>query len=501
VRGLSDEYAEWAGTLHLQEVEQILESFGCDAAFVKGLAPNDNSKNQIYVGADLTQLSELPSGEIEEVVGTSRKPGNPGRLIYRAPVALRWATSQGVLPAPEAKVIYYPQYPEVRLSGFLRGAIGGPNSLLDPDRRGREPGRALILGRRGPTGELIGVLLPAEAPANQELSRIELTPYAAFLRWVPEKGSWVRPLNSTPAGRVLTVASRIQPPDRVPIVSSGAPVQARAQLLRELCRVHRSEWIPSCKLTQGGPVPYSGQNGGGLTLEAQLGILPNGSAEPDFLGWEVKQHTVGSFAQPRSATITLMTPEPDGGVYFEDGVKTFVERWGYFRDGVTNRKDFGGVHRVGEVQQRTRLQLLLEGYDPAVGKPAPKGRLVLRDSTGVEAAVWTFAKLLTHWKNKHSSAVYVPSEKRAGPDGDEYRFGMTVTLGEGTSFPLLLDALAAGVVKYDPGIHIDLRPDGSWSSKKRNQLRISSRQLGLLYTSATSVETCGSSEPAVRTPS
>ena len=52
------------------------------------------------------------------------------------------------------------------------------------------------------------------------------------------------------------------------------------------------------------------------TLEAELGITPNGYAEPDFMGWEVKQYGVTDFIaiRPRSP-VTLMTPEPTGGIY------------------------------------------------------------------------------------------------------------------------------------------------------------------------------------------
>jgi hypothetical protein len=42
-------------------------------------------------------------------------------------------------------------------------------------------------------------------------------------------------------------------------------------------------------------------NCGGYTLEAELGITPNGYSEPDFLGWEVKQFGVANFARVNSA--------------------------------------------------------------------------------------------------------------------------------------------------------------------------------------------------------
>ena len=54
--------------------------------------------------------------------------------------------------------------------------------------------------------------------------------------------------------------------------------------------------------------------GGGFTLEAELGIPKNSVAEPDFLDWEVKQHSVTNFARADSGTvITLMTLEPSAG--------------------------------------------------------------------------------------------------------------------------------------------------------------------------------------------
>ena len=45
-------------------------------------------------------------------------------------------------------------------------------------------------------------------------------------------------------------------------------------------------------------------------------IIPNGRSEPDYMGWEMKAYSSGR--------ITLMTPEPDGGMYGEAGVKAFV---------------------------------------------------------------------------------------------------------------------------------------------------------------------------------
>src|SRR3546814_14536668 len=91
-----------------------------------------------------------------------------------------------------------------------------------------------------------------------------------------------------------------------------------------------SDWssdVCSSDLTK---APYAARNGGGYTLEAELGITPNGYAEPDFMGWEIKQYGVRDFVSFRPKyPVTLMTPEPTGGVYRTEGVAAFMRRFGY----------------------------------------------------------------------------------------------------------------------------------------------------------------------------
>ena len=64
-------------------------------------------------------------------------------------------------------------------------------------------------------------------------------------------------------------------------------------------------------------------------MEAELGIPKNSATEPDFLGWEVKQHNVANFDRVEAGTITLMTPEPSGGFYKERGPEAFIRKFGY----------------------------------------------------------------------------------------------------------------------------------------------------------------------------
>lgn len=441
----------WLRDASLGVIERSLVSRGCDQVIVKALAPNDNTKNQIYLGPDLASVSRIPSGDVVERPATSRKPG-AGAPIYGLPVRFAWLTSEGHVPAPDAKLIYYPQYPEVRLSGLLRGCSGGPNALLDPGRRGREPGRLLLLGIAGATGSVYALVVPADAPAANELRAKDLTPYGALSIWE------------------LTDDAAAGPP--------------RESLLKELCRVHREGWLSGRKLTAAGPIPYTAPNAGGFTLEAELGITPNGIAAPDFLGWEVKQHDVGRLDQIRHHAVTLMTPEPNRGVYADEGAVEFVRRWGHTSDRSPDRHDFSGIHRVGERHPRTGLSLTIADDEIA---------LIAADDT--VAASWTFPKMLEHWKRKHAAAVFVPSEKRrlGPPDGvatTEYRYGADVLLGEGTTFQHLLGALGEGTVYYDPGIHIDRQANGSWRAKKRSQFRVNARYVGELYETSAAVGVC-----------
>ena len=479
-------YIEWAERLDGDRVRRILSAEKCDTAFLKWLSPNDNTKNQIYVGSDLAEVSMLPSGEVRAQEGTSAKKGGEGRPIYWASLDFAWVTPDGLSPAAEPKLIYYPQYPEVRLSGLLRGASGGPNELLDPLRMGRDPGRVLVIGVDTSAGRLIGILLPHSSPATREFSELDL----------PVRGVF----------RELAIGERgVHPPSRPEaneVDASGAPpapheVANRDPLNSALCRIHRKGWIDGCKLTNEGPVAYTASNGGGFTLEAELGVLPNGVAAPDFLGWEVKQHDVNELANPKHRQVTLMTPEPDGGFYVELGAVPFVHRWGHEKAGNPGRWDFSGRHTVASPNPRTNLELTLVGVDASMRPTSSDGCLALvHRQTEVIAASWSFTKLLNHWKQKHAAAVYVPSEKRTittadGADVTQYRYGGSVLLGEGTTFSLLLASFASGAVSYDPGIHVDLGANGRWSPKKRNQFRINSKNLGTLYNSATTVNVCG----------
>src|SRR5690606_5992623 len=110
---------------------------GVTQLLAKELAPNDNSKNQPYLGGDFQALSILPVGDLKP------ERTEKGRETIKGPLDFWWLQPDGTAEnAPGAQMILYPQYPEIRLSGFLRGTRRAPNELMNS----RLEGRILFLG-------------------------------------------------------------------------------------------------------------------------------------------------------------------------------------------------------------------------------------------------------------------------------------------------------------------------------------------------------------------
>ena len=256
-------------------------------------------------------------------------------------------------------------------------------------------------------------------------------------------------------------------------------------------RINQLGWIDSKQLDSDGALkPCLAPQCGGFTLEAELGIPKNSVAEPDFLGWEVKQHSVTNFARADSGTaITLMTPEPTGGFYKERGVEAFIRKFGYpDKNDKPDRLNFGGVHRAGERQPSTGLTMQLTGYDAAKGKITDaSGAVALVSDAGEVAAAWAFSGLLAHWSRKHTRAAYVPSMRRTEPHW-QYAYGARVRLAQRTDGLRLLKALASGAVYYDPGIKLEGVSSAKPTSKKRSQFRVASKNIAALYETVETVE-------------
>jgi hypothetical protein len=147
-------------SVDLPSIRQRFRSVGCERLYAKFLAPNDNSKNQVYLGKSFDVLQQLPNRGIHPDTRT-------GKQNYKAQLDFGWITATGeVARAPTATLILYPEYPEVRFSGFLKGCEEPPSTLMVS----RAPGRILLLGVAG--SSVVGEVLPEDSPAARELRAI-----------------------------------------------------------------------------------------------------------------------------------------------------------------------------------------------------------------------------------------------------------------------------------------------------------------------------------------
>jgi hypothetical protein len=453
-------YESWLSGLTLERIHSTLIALHCETVLIKPLKRNNNSKNQIYLAPSTNHLAGLPLGEPIPNPRISQKQGGKTGSLFSIPLRFSWLSPSGVVRAPEAKLCDYTQYPEVRFSGFLKGCADPPSYLMAAENRGTEEGRVLLIGVSRSTNESYGLVVPATVPLSRAIEGVPAEQQGVLKVWA---------------------------------LAAETQADSRELLLQRLCEISRRDWIEGQRLTRNGLVSYLARNGGGYTLEAQLGIISNAKAGPDFRGWEVKQHCVGTLLHPKSGTVTLFDIAPDGGSYTELGATEFAKRHGRPRPS-GDRFDFTGKHKASTRASSTGLHLEVRGYDDFGIDPF--GGVELVNDEGLTAMSWTFSKLLGHWNRKHAQAVFIRSENRDvvenGSPTREYRYGSIVELGIGTDFSRFLSAIANGTIAFDPGLNAKLESSGHWKSHARFPFRISSRDLHSLYTNFEKTETCTS---------
>ena len=143
-------------------VVSCMEHWGVTRIVAKALSENDNTKQQIYLGGNFESLNVIPYS----TVVADTKPKTPN---LKAMLSLSWIDVNGVpAAAPHTKLILYPDYPEVRLSGFLMGCPNAPTRLLQPVPRDRRrfnngpDGRVLLFGICG-GGQILAYLAAAQS--------------------------------------------------------------------------------------------------------------------------------------------------------------------------------------------------------------------------------------------------------------------------------------------------------------------------------------------------
>ena len=319
--------------------------------YSKKLAPNDNSKNQPYMAADFSEIAFIPCGAlIPSETSSMKKMSDRRRTKFTSSLNLYWLSPDGrMYPAPNAKLSYYPQFPEVRLSGFLKGCPVDMSLWMDPNKCGRSCGRVLIFGIRN-DGVILSYLATPDSRISKEIDDWDAVSVTSLLHRLILKD------------KQLTMFDQVSDKSASYIVGYSDKISSEQALLEELRRIPCKGSIISKRLNKNGfEIPYKAKNGGGYTLESELGIIPNGIAEPDFLGWEIKQFGVKRFDLINSKPLTVMTPEPDGGMYASKGAKSFVLQYGYTNGG--DRFDFTGRHLSNQKCDKSGLTLIAKGFD------------------------------------------------------------------------------------------------------------------------------------------
>ena len=426
------------GEINFSQFSELLQAKGVKRLLIKHLAENDNSKNQIYLGTgDMALMQMLPHTGLFSDKTTKREN-------FKAKVDFYWLDEdQNINHAPHSQLIFYPDYPEIRFSGFLIGAKNAPSKLM----RERLSGRVMFFGICD-DGKVIGYVTTTDQRLIKEIEGQGVFERVGVLSQIPLQEKFEDP---------------------------------KVILLKQLKRINGLGWINAKRLTTEGLMDCFGQNCGGLTLEAELGIYSNSRSEPDFMGYEVKQYAVRDFNRVESGSaITLMTPEPQGGLYKSKGVEAFIRKFGYPDKKISDRMNFSGVHYFNKRHPVTGLTLTINGYEVETNKITDvDGSIELLTDKGVIVAAWKFVDIIAHWSRKHNHAAYVPSQKRTDALL-QYCYGHIVLLAGKTDPLFLFRAIAGGKVYYDPGIHLDnmsSRP----STKRRNQFRIRSKNVGSLY--------------------
>lgn len=468
-----DATRQWYDQATIGQVHDLLADQGVKSIWVKRLVRNNNSKQQVWFANDLSDLSFLPLGTPTFAAGKSDKP-KAGAPVVQIPVPWRWVNPRGAFDAPNTRLCYYPQYPEVRLSGFLQGCKEPPSELMNPDKRGHEEGRCLFLGsvagEDGKPDHVVALIVGAPSPA----------------------AGYVEQMKGFKPGHLCPV-----------VFEDGHEIGDFSVLEQALLKIIGRKIVPWRNVEGQEPIrPYVAPNAPGLTLEAELGIGENAIPGPDFDVWELKAIAQKDLAKRSAHRVTLFTPQPDAGWAKEHSTVEFVKKFGHANkfdsahepvEYYFTTKDFD---RPDEDNPEKLLKLRLTGFTDDRHFDTT-GMIALVDKrTGEVVAGWSYLKLLEHWQRKHNRAAYVPYLKTGTGEDTLVEFGPLLTLGLSTSFGLFLQAFNDGKAAYDPGDKAKL-VNGSWTPHPRSQFRISTKNLNAIYYQVEERDLSGKEEPRI----
>ena len=79
----------WLSEIGLSAVLAMFVENGAEEVLYKLLPQNANSKNQIYLASDFSQLGKIPTGEVTSRLSVSEKSGKQ-EAVFSAPVEFYW---------------------------------------------------------------------------------------------------------------------------------------------------------------------------------------------------------------------------------------------------------------------------------------------------------------------------------------------------------------------------------------------------------------------------
>ena len=451
----------------LQDVRDLVASFGVDKMLLKLLPKNANDKNQVYLLRSLIDLHatfDMTISEREASTSSTKARSKPGDCIPEAIFTdFKWVDSdKQLLRARNVKAIVYTQYPEVRLSGFTTDKGTMPASLsVNYTQQYPNAKRLLVLGRTPEGGCLAFMFVGFDDHLERQIAALP-----GF------NGSRVCKVSSIQKNHIGQLFELLR--------------------TRVIGHAHSGFRLN----TMGERIAFDGTQVCGYTLEGLLGITPNSSKDGDFNGIELKVHTT-----PR---VTLFTTEPDFGLYAEN-FELMIKTYGYESASTPGEWRFTGIHRANIPCAKTGLTLRVREYRP-VDPENPKSdwirdefgervpftyqpktsltskinavEVVLIDEVGVVAAGWSLERLMNNWGAKHNQAVYLAAKKTRNTNTLDFDNGFTYEITFSpeiifcykTSAEMLLKALAMGMIHLDPG-HKFVQHDRS-KNKRRCQWRV-----------------------------
>ena len=158
--------------MNFDRLKSLFKDSGCTNLYLKVLAPNDNSKNQVYFGGNFDILNILPLSDI-----ICDQAGDWKKERFKASIDFSWIDEDGLIyPAPKSQLILYPKYPEVRFSGFLSRCQKPPSDLMAQRLAGR-----LLFFSVAKNGQILGYVCSQESEiAKGFLTETNISEHGVF---------------------------------------------------------------------------------------------------------------------------------------------------------------------------------------------------------------------------------------------------------------------------------------------------------------------------------